>query len=93
MRSNLGDRVLDDLDPALRDARLLVLIVVERYNLVLQQTIDGSGVELVLIALVLVGALLGECPAGTLAIALEPPAVLDGEVDDTVHLGLLARGT
>ena len=76
MRSNLGDRVLDNLDPVLRES-LLVLVVVEGYDLVLEQTIDGSSVELVLIALVLIGALLGESPTGTLTIALQPPAILD----------------
>ena len=90
MRSNLGDRVLKNLDPALRDAGLLVSSIVERNDLVLQQTVDGSGVELVLIGLVLIGALLGQSPSGTLTIALKPPTVLDGEVDNTVHLGLLA---
>ena len=32
-------------------------------------------------------------PSGTLAIAFQPPTVLNGEVDDAVHLSLLARCT
>ena len=91
VRSDLGDRVSDDLEPALRDA-VLVLIIIKRYDFVLEQTIDGSGIEAVLIALILLGTLLGKCPSGTLAIALQPPAILHGEVDNTVHLCLFARG-
>ena len=74
MRSDLGYRVLDNLYPTLAEA-LLVSIIVERNYLVLKQAVDSSGVELVLIALVLVCALLGESPTGTLAIALKPPTV------------------
>ena len=92
MRSDLGDRVPNDLEPALRDA-ILILIIIKRYNLVLEQTIDSSGIETVLILLVLVGALLGKCPSSTLAITLQPPTILHREVDDTVHLCLFARGT
>ena len=74
MRCNLCDRVLDNLDPTLAVA-LLVLVVVERNDLVFEQAIDGSCVELILIALVLIGALLGESPTCALAIALKPPTV------------------
>ena len=74
MRGNLCDRVLDYLHPAFA-VTLLVLVVEERYDLVLKQTVDSGSVELVLIALVQVCALLGECPSGTLAIALKPPSV------------------
>ena len=89
MRSDSGDRVLDGLDPALAEA-LSVAVVVERQNLVLEERVDGSCVELILIALVLVCALLLESPAGTLAVALNPPSVKYGEIDNTVHLSLLA---
>ena len=42
--------------------------------------------------LVLVSTLLGQCPAGTLTISFEPPAVLHAEVNDAIHLGLLSAG-
>ena len=90
MRSDLGYRVLDNLYPTLAEA-LLVSIIVERNYLVLKQAVDSSGVELVLIALVLVCALLGESPTGTLTIAFNPPTIKNREVNHTVHLGLLTR--
>ena len=74
MRSDSGDRVLDGLDPSLAEA-LSVAVVVERQNLVLKERVDCGGVELILIALVLVCALRLESPACTLTIALNPPAV------------------
>ena len=92
MRRNLGNRVFDNLDPPLRNT-FLIFIVVKRNNLVLQQIIDSSCIELVLITLILIGTLLSECPAGTLTIAFQPPAILHTEVHNTVHLSLLTRGT
>ena len=92
VRSNLCDRVLDNFTPALRDT-FLVLIIVERNNLILEQTINGSSIELILIPLVLVCALLSKSPSGTLTIALKPPAVFHAEVYNTVHLSLLTRCT
>ena len=89
VRSYLCDRILDDLNPTLGDA-VLVLIVIKRCYLVLDEIIDGCSIELVLMLLILIGALLSQCPSSTLAIAFEPPSVLDREVYDTVHLGLLA---
>ena len=90
MRSNLSNRVLDYLHPTLRQSGLLILIVVQWDNLVLQQVVDGSSIQVVLVALVLVSTLLGKSPTGTLAIALKPPTVFYREVYYTVHLGLLA---
>ena len=92
VRSDSGDRVLDGLHPTFA-VTLLVAVIVERNDVVLKQRVDGSSVELILIALVLVGALLGKSPAGTLTITLNPPSVEHGEVYDTVHLGLLTRCT
>ena len=74
MRSNLSDRVLDNLDPTLAVA-LLVLVVVERYYFILKQTIDSSSIKLILIALILICTLLGKCPTCTLAIAFKLPTV------------------
>ena len=88
MRSDGSDGVLDNLDPVLTVA-LLILGIVERHDLILKERIDGSGVERVLISLVLIGTLLRKRPSRTLAVAFNPPAVKDGEVDHTIHLGLL----
>ena len=75
VRSNRGDRVLDDLNPVFAVASLLVLVVVERNNLVLEQRIDCCCIELVLISLVLVCAFLRQSPSGTLAVAFNPPSI------------------
>ena len=92
VRSDGCDRVLDDLNPIGAEA-LLVLLIIERHDLMLEQRIDCSCVKLILIALVLVGTLLRECPTGTLTIAFNPPTVKHGEVDHTVHLSLLTGCT
>ena len=44
-----------------------------------------------MLCLVVVCSLVGECPSGSLAIALIPPSVAHREVEQSVHLGLLAR--
>ena len=90
MGSNLSDAVLHRLHPTLGIA-LSVATVVERNNLVLQEAVDGSSIELVLLILVLIGALVGQSPSCTGAVAFIPPAVEHGEIDNTVHQSLLAR--
>ena len=92
VRSDLGDRVLDILDPV-RRVTLAVLSVVSRDDLSLQHVIDRSRVELILILLVLVSTLVGQCPTGALNVTLIPPTIEDREVQYTVHLSLLTRCT
>ena len=92
MRSHLSNRVLHCANPALAVA-LRIAGIIERKNFVLKQTVDSSCIQLVLLLLVLVSTLLGESPASTLAIALEPPTVEHGEVHNTVHQSLLTRST
>ena len=87
---DLCDGVLDDLHPAFAVV-LLALVVVERYDFVLEQSVDCCCVELVLIALVLVGAFFGECPSCSFAVAFEPPSVEHGKVYHAVHLCFFAR--
>ena len=89
MRSDGGNRVLDDLDPAFAVA-LHVLVIIKRYNLVFEQTIDGSSIKLILIALVLISALFGQRPSCTLTISFKPPTVEHRKVDNTIHLSLFA---
>ena len=92
VRSDGGDRVLDNIYPTLRVA-LLVLGIVKGYDVVLEQAVNSSSVKLILIALIIVGALLGECPSGTFTIAFQPPSVEHGKVDHTIHLSFFARST
>ena len=74
VRSDGSDRVLDNLHPT-SAVTLRVASIVERHDLVLQQAVDSSSIELVLMSLVLVCALLGKSPTSTLAVTLEPPTV------------------
>ena len=92
MRSDGGNGVLDYLHPVVAIA-LGVLGVVEGDNLILEQRVDGGCVKLILIALVLIGTLLRQSPACALTVAFNPPTIKHGEIDDTVHLSFLARGT
>ena len=80
------------MDP-LGAVALAVLRVVQRDDLVLEHLVDGSGVKLILVRLVLVGAVLGQCPACALYVTLVPPTVLDGEVEYAVHLRFLTGCT
>ena len=89
VRRNRCDRVLDNINPSLA-ITIFILCVVERNNIVLEQSVDCSGIKLVLIALVLVSTLLGQCPSSAFTIALKPPAVKYRKVYNTIHLGLLA---
>ena len=91
-RSDLGHGVLDILDP-LGAIALAVLRIIERNDLALEQLVDRSGIQLVLVSLVLVSAVLGQIPTGFLYITLIPPSVFDGEVEHTVHLRFLTRCT
>ena len=91
MRSNHSDGVLNDLNPSLAEP-FLILRIIKRNYFVLEQSVNSSCIKTVLILLILVGALLGECPSGSLTIALQPPAILHTEVDDTIHFGLLTAG-
>ena len=84
------DGVLHHFNPVLAIA-LLGAVVIQRNDFVLKQIIDGGGIQLVLIALVVVCALLRQSPAGTFTITFHPPAVEHGEVDHAVHLSLLTR--
>ena len=87
--SNLSNGVLDGLDPTL-GIPLLVAGIEERQDFSLQNAVDSSCIELILMFLILISTLFGQRPAGTFAIAFKPPAVEYGEVDYTVHQSLLA---
>ena len=89
MRSDEVHRVLHRLYPTI-GVGLAVALEVERYDLLLKKVVDRRSVELVLKRLVSEGTLVGERPTSTLAVAFVPPSVEDGEVEDTVHLGLFA---
>ena len=86
------NRVLDNLNPTLAVA-LLILIIKERNNFVLEQTIDCCSIKLILITLVLICTFLGKSPTCALAIALKPPTIKYREVYNTIHLSLLTRCT
>ena len=88
-RGDLGDRVLYCLNPLWRVA-LAVLCEEHWDDLVLKSRVDCQCVELVLIALVLECSLLCQSPSCALDISFEPPSVEHREVDNTVHLCLLA---
>ena len=88
----MRDRVLDVLNPLGRIA-LRVLSEVKWNNLVLEHGVDSSRIELVLHALVGIGAMSSQCPSRALAIALVPPSVEHREVEQAIHLGLLATGS
>ena len=92
LRCNLCDRVLDGAHPAFA-VTLAVASVVERNDFLLQHRVDGGSVELVLMALVLIGAAVGQCPTSTFAVAFVPPTIEHGKVDNTIHKCLLARRT
>ena len=92
IRSDLGDRVLDILDPV-RRVTLAVLSVVSRDNLSFQAMVDRSRIQLVLVLLVLISTLVGQCPTCAFYVTLIPPTVKNGEVQYTVHLGFLTGST
>ena len=92
VRCYLGDTVLDNLYPACADT-LGIASVIERHNLILKQTIDGGCIQLVLMLLILIGTLVGECPSCTWTIAFIPPSVQNGQIDNTIHERLLTRCT
>ena len=70
--------------------RTVVEVVVRRSNLVFYRGIDGCGIQLVLVLLVVVCALERKGPSGVFLITLDPPSVKHGEVHDAVHGGLLS---
>ena len=84
-----GHRVAHHLQPALRQA-LLVALVVHRHDLVLEQSIQVLRVRPVLRAFVRVRLAAADGPAVGAVVALVPPAVEHGAVDDPVHGGLHA---
>ena len=90
MGSDEVHRVLHRLHPAI-GVGLAVTLEVQRYDFLLEEVVDGRRIELVLQRLVSEGALVGECPTSTLAVAFVPPSIKDGEIEDAVHLGLFAR--
>ena len=92
VRSDLVETVLDGLYPVGRIA-LAVLGEVQRNNLGLEHGVDGLSIELILERLVLERTLVGKSPTCALLVTLVPPAVEDGEVQGTIHDGLLARST
>ena len=92
VRSNLGDRILDRLDPAFGIA-LLVACIVERQDLGLKDAIDSSSIQLILMFLILISTFLSQSPTGTFTVTFEPPAVEYGEVDNTVHQSFFTRRT
>ena len=92
VRSNLGDRILDRLDPAFGIA-LLVACIVERQDFGLEDAIDSSSIKLILMFLILVSTFLSQSPTGTFTVTFEPPAVEYGEVDNTVHQSFFAGRT
>ena len=92
VRRNLCDAVLDNANPSFAVA-LGVPVVIKRHNLVFEQTIDGSSIQLVLIFLIGICALVGQRPTCTLAIAFIPPAVHDRKIHNAVHQCFLARRT
>ena len=91
-RGDLRHGVLDILDP-LGAVALAVLRVVKRDDLVLEHLVDRSGIELILVRLVLVGAFLGQSPSCAFYVTLVPPSVFDREVEHAVHLCFLAGRT
>ena len=90
--SDFGHRILDVLDPFGRVA-LAVSCIVSRDNLCFQYVVDSSGIQLILILLVFVSTLVGQCPTCTLFVTFIPPSVQYGEVQDTVHLCFFAGCT
>ena len=92
MRCNLSNGVLNSLYPAFRIS-LLVACIVQRQDFLFEDAVNSSGIQLVLIFLILIGALFCQCPAGTFTIAFQPPAVEYGEVHHTVHQRLLTGST
>ena len=91
VRSYLGNAVLHHLYPALAEA-LRATSVVKGKDFILEHAVDGGGIKLVLIVLIGVGATLGQSPTSSLTIAFIPPAVLDGEVNNSIHQRLFAAG-
>ena len=85
-----GDGVLDNFDPTLA-VTFLILTVIERDDVVFEQSINGSRIKLVLIAWIRVCSLLRKCPTGIFAIAFYPPSIENREIDNTIHLSLLTR--
>ena len=85
----LGNGILDVFDPAGRQTRGFVDIIVCRDDLVLKDIVNGRGIQVVLEALVVVGTLLRQSPAGARLVALDPPPVENGEMHHAVHRSLL----
>ena len=92
VRSDSSNRVLYYLDPLLAEA-FLILVVIHRDDVVLQEVVDSSSIKLILVTLVLVCTLLRKSPTSTLAVTFYPPTIKYREVDNTIHLSLLARCT
>ena len=87
---DLRDGILHGLHPSFAET-LGVAAVIERDDLIFEQTVDVGCVEFVLLTLVLVGTLVGKCPTGAGTITFIPPTIEHGEVDHAVHEGLFAR--
>ena len=72
--SNLCDGVLDSLHPTFRIS-LLVACIEQRQNFLLKNAVDSSGIELVLMFLVLVSTLFSQRPTCTFTVTFQPPSV------------------
>ena len=69
------------------------MLVIQWQDVMLQQIIDGFGIQLVLVLFILISTFIGQCPSGILAVSFIPPTVQHGEIKHTVHQCLLARRT
>ena len=92
MRRNLRDRILDGSNPAFRIS-LLVACIVQRQDFLFEDAVNGSGIQLVLVFLVLVSTFFRQRPTCTFTVAFQPPSVEYGEVYNTVHQRLLTGST
>ena len=68
----------------------LVYIIINRSDFVLDRGVDGSGIQFILIVLVIVCPFERKSPACALLVALNPPSVKYGEVHDAVHGSLFS---
>ena len=90
---HLRNGVLDIADPLGAAARGTVYVVVGRSNVVLQNLVNGGGVQFVLEVVVVVGLFNGKSPAGAFLVAFHPPAIQHGEVHGAVHGRFFAGST
>ena len=87
---HFGNGVLDIGNPFRAAPGVRVNVVVGRSDVVFYDRVDGGGVELVLVMVVVIGLLERQGPAGVFLVTLDPPAVQHAEMHDAVHRGLFA---